>query len=320
MNKKLLFVYNPHSGKQAVSRKLSAIVDIFAADGYDVTCHPTQARLDCMETVSEQAGLYDMVVVSGGDGTLNEAVNGYMQAGCTKPMGYIPFGSTNDFSHSTGIPIQPLKAAQTVIDGEPMLCDLGCFNGRYFTYVAGFGTLAEVSYSTPQDIKNALGFSAYILEGLSALTTIESFNLSYEADERSGEGEYLLGLVTNTLHVAGFKNIVSSNVLLNDGLFEVLLVKKPKTASDLQKIASSILSRNFDNECIESFKTAKITVTAKDKPLSVDAGRRKRRRTPCLADRNSRARIKYYDKETKVIMSAKANSAAADNFLRFSPV
>lgn len=268
MNKKLLFVYNPHSGKQAVSRKLSAIVDIFAADGYDVTCHPTQARLDCMETVSEQAGLYDMVVVSGGDGTLNEAVNGYMQAGCTKPMGYIPFGSTNDFSHSTGIPIQPLKAAQTVIDGEPMLCDLGCFNGRYFTYVAGFGTLAEVSYSTPQDIKNALGFSAYILKGLSALTTIESFNLSYEADERSGEGEYLLGLVTNTLHVAGFKNIVSSNVLLNDGLFEVLLVKKPKTASDLQKIASSILSRNFDNECIESFKTAKIMVTAKDKPLS----------------------------------------------------
>lgn len=268
MNKKLLFVYNPHSGKQAVSRKLSAIVDIFAADGYDVTCHPTQARLDCMETVSEQAGLYDMVVVSGGDGTLNEAVNGYMQAGCTKPMGYIPFGSTNDFSHSTGIPIQPLKAAQTVIDGESMLCDLGCFNGRYFTYVAGFGTLAEVSYSTPQDIKNALGFSAYILEGLSALTTIESFNLSYEADERSGEGEYLLGLVTNTLHVAGFKNIVSSNVLLNDGLFEVLLVKKPKNASDLQKIASSILSRNFDNECIESFKTAKITVTAKDKPLS----------------------------------------------------
>ncbi len=268
MNKKLLFVYNPHSGKQAVSRKLSAIVDIFAADGYDVTCHPTQARLDCMETVSEQAGLYDMVVVSGGDGTLNEAVNGYMQAGCTKPMGYIPFGSTNDFSHSTGIPIQPLKAAQTVIDGESMLCDLGCFNGRYFTYVAGFGTLAEVSYSTPQDIKNALGFSAYILEGLSALTTIESFNLSYEADERSGEGEYLLGLVTNTLHVAGFKNIVSSNVLLNDGLFEVLLVKKPKNASDLQKIASSILSRNFDNECIESFKTAKITVTAKYKPLS----------------------------------------------------
>ncbi len=268
MNKKLLFVYNPHSGKQAVSRKLSAIVDIFAADGYDVTCHPTQSRLDCMETVSEQAGLYDMVVVSGGDGTLNEAVNGYMQAGCTKPMGYIPFGSTNDFSHSTGIPIQPLKAAQTVMDGEPMLCDLGCFNGRYFTYVAGFGTLAEVSYSTPQDIKNALGFSAYILEGLSALTTIESFNLSYEADERSGEGEYLLGLVTNTLHVAGFKNIVSSNVLLNDGLFEVLLVKKPKTASDLQKIASSILSRNFDNECIESFKTARITVTAKDKPLS----------------------------------------------------
>ncbi len=268
MNKKLLFVYNPYSGKQAISRRLSSIVDVFAAEGYDVTCHPTRARLDCMDTIAEQAELYDKIVISGGDGTLNEAVNGYMQAGCKKPIGYIPFGSTNDFSHSTGIPIQPLKAAQTAICGEPTDCDLGCFNGRYFTYVAGFGTLAEVSYSTPQDVKNALGFSAYILEGLSALTTMESFNLSYESAERCGEGEYLLGLVTNTLHVAGFKNILSDNVLLNDGLFEVLLLKKPKNAADLQKIISGVLSRNFDNECIECFKTAKITVTAKDKPLS----------------------------------------------------
>lgn len=267
MNRKLLFVYNPHSGKQAVSRKLSAIIDIFAASGYDVTCHPTQSRLDCMDTIAEQAHLYDKIVVSGGDGTLNEAVNGYMKAGCQTPMGYIPFGSTNDFSHSAGIPIQPLKAAETAISGTPLSCDLGSLNGRYFTYVAGFGTLAEVSYSTPQDVKNALGFSAYLLEGIAALPTIESFSLEYETEGRSGGGEYLLGLVTNTLHVAGFKNILSSNVLLNDGLFEVLLVKKPKNASDLSKIAASILNRNFDNECIECFKTSGIKVTA-DKPLS----------------------------------------------------
>lgn len=267
MNKKLLFVYNPHSGKQAVSRRLAQIVDIFTAAGYDVTCHPTQARLDCMDVVAEQARYYDRIVVSGGDGTLNEAVNGYMKAGCQNPMGYIPFGSTNDFSHSAGIPVQPLKAAQTAINGNPISCDLGSLNGRYFTYVAGFGTLAEVSYSTPQDIKNALGFSAYLLEGIAALPSIESFDLEYETEERRGGGEYLLGLVTNTLHVAGFKNILSSNVLLNDGLFEVLLVKKPKSAADLQKIAASILSRNFDNECIECFKTSEIKVTA-EKPLA----------------------------------------------------
>lgn len=158
MNKKLLFVYNPHSGKQAVSRKLSAIVDIFAAEGYDVTCHPTQARLDCMETISEQANLYDKIVVSGGDGTLNEAVNGYMQAGCKNPMGYIPLGSTNDFSHSTGIPIQPLKAAQTVIDGEPMECDLGCFNGRYFNMLQASELLRRFPTAPRRTLKTLLAF------------------------------------------------------------------------------------------------------------------------------------------------------------------
>lgn len=267
MNKKLLFIYNPNSGKQIISRKLAQIVDMFTKKGFDVTCRPTQARCDCMDTVSATCFEYDHIVVSGGDGTLNEAVNGFVKAGYDKPFGYIPCGSTNDFSHSVGIPLQTIKAAETAVSGKPFSVDLGCLNGRYFTYVAGFGTLTEVSYSTPQDIKNSLGFAAYILEGIAALPTITSFDLSFESEERSGSGEYLLGLITNTLHVAGFKNILSENVLLNDGLFEVLLVKKPKNIVDINTIAASLINRNFDNECIDCFKTAKITFTA-EKPLA----------------------------------------------------
>ncbi len=272
--KKLLFIYNPLAGTRSVPKKLAAIVDTFTKGGYDVTCHPTQFKGDCM-TVAAQACGYDLIVVSGGDGTLNEAVNGVMSScadsptGSVKPFGYIPSGSTNDFSRSVGIPASPEKAAAIIADGGSILhCDAGRLNERYFTYVAGFGTLAQVSYSTPQNAKNMLGFPAYIFEGIAALSTIESFNLSYASEERSGSGEYILGLVTNSLYVAGFPNVVE-DVSLDDGLFEVLLVKKPKNAAQLHHIASSFLKKHLDGKYTECFKTSRITFTSDcDRPLS----------------------------------------------------
>ena len=267
MNKKLLFIYNPRSGKQTVKRKLSDIVDVFTKGGYDVTCHPTQAVGDCMQTVSEMMTMHDLTVVSGGDGTLNEAVNGYMAVENKTALGYIPFGSTNDFSHSVGIPQQPEKAAQIAISGEEFECDLGCLNGRYFTYVAAFGSLAEVSYSTPQDTKNALGFGAYLLEGLATIPIMKSFDIKFETKERSGEGNYLIGLITNSSHVAGAKNTIVEGISLDDGLFEVILVKKPQNVADINKIITHLLKRELDNEYIDCFKTSAITITS-DQPLS----------------------------------------------------
>lgn len=269
MYRKLLFIYNPNSGKQLISRKLADIIKVFSDGGYEVTCHPTRSQGDCMLTVSERAKYYDMVVAAGGDGTLNEAVNGFMNKSCgySKPFGYIPCGSTNDFSHSLGIPIKPVMAAKSIVSGIPFEFDVGKLNERYFTYVAGFGTLTEVSYSTPQDSKNLLGFAAYILNGISALPTIQSFNISFESKERSGSGEYLLGLVTNTLHVAGFKSPIAADVLLNDGMFEVLLVRKPKNITDINAIAECLFNRNFDNKCIDYFKTSKISISC-DRPVS----------------------------------------------------
>lgn len=267
IRKKLLFIYNPYSGMKLIAKKLAEIVDLFTKGGYDVICHPTQSKGDCMEFIKERHAEFDLIVVSGGDGTLNEAVNGMMNGGCKNEFGYIPTGSTNDFSHSVGIPSQAVKAASAIMSGKAFECDIGRLNDRYFTYVAAFGTLAQVSYSTPQNVKNVLGFAAYILEGIAALSTIESFNLSFTSEEHSGSGEYILGLVTNSLYVGGFSSILSDSVVLNDGLFEVLLVKKPKNAAQLQAIASSVLKREFDQRYIDCFKTKKITI-ASDKPLS----------------------------------------------------
>lgn len=261
MNKKLLFVYNPHSGTQLISRRLADIVDLFTKAGFDVTCHPTQAKNDCIETVKENCLDYDLTVISGGDGTLNEAINGFMAADCKKPFGYIPAGSTNDFSHSVGIPLKVMDAARNVVEGEPYTYDIGKHNDRFFTYVAGFGAFTEVTYTTPQDVKNALGYLAYVLEAIASLPSIKKYDISYECEERKGSGSYLLGLITNTLHVAGMKNRMSDDISLDDGLFEVILVKTPKKLSDLHNLTQDILKRDFSSGALEYFKTNKLTIT-----------------------------------------------------------
>ncbi len=259
--KRLLLIYNPNSGKKTIAKKLSDIVDVFTKDGYTVTVHPTQRRLDCLETVSECCNYgYDKIVIAGGDGTLNEAVNGFMSSRYQGSFGYIPCGSTNDFSKSVGIPTRTLDAAKTAISGVPFICDLGNLNGRYFTYVAAFGTLAEVSYSTPQSAKNQLGFSAYILEGLASIPSMTSYELSYESEERSGKGDYLLGLILNTVHVGGMKIRGVDDIRLDDGKFEVLLVKNPKNTAELNHIIASVLRYDYDNEYMDSFKTSKVTI------------------------------------------------------------
>lgn len=264
MNKKLLFVYNPLSGTQTVAKKLHGIVDIFTKAGYDVTIHPTQSKGDCMALVESECKNYDRVVISGGDGTLNEAVNGMVRAGLTLPYGYIPAGSTNDFSHSVGIPLQPIKAAEVAVSGRAFPYDIGKLNDRYFTYVAAFGTLTEVSYSTPQETKNALGFLAYILEGAVALGQIRSFKLSFECKERCNEGEYLIGLITNTLHVAGMKNFLGKDISLDDGLFEVILVKKPQNIAELGDILNAVTTGKLDSSYIDYFKTEDITLRCEE--------------------------------------------------------
>ncbi|MCD7804125.1 MAG: diacylglycerol kinase family lipid kinase [Oscillospiraceae bacterium] len=262
--KRLLLVYNPNSGTKTIAKKLSDIVDTFTKGGYEVTVHPTQRRLDCLETVSENCNAgYDRIVIAGGDGTLNEAVNGFIRADYRNSFGYIPCGSTNDFSKSVGIPTRTLDAAKTAIEGVPFVCDVGSLNGRYFAYVAAFGTLAEVSYSTPQNAKNQLGFSAYILEGLASLPAMTSYKLTFESEERSGKGDYLLGLILNTVHVGGMKIRGVDDIRLDDGKFEVLLIKNPKNTAELNHIIASVMKLDFDNEYMDGFKTSKLTLKCK---------------------------------------------------------
>ena len=266
--KQMLLVINPRSGKAQIRNRLLDILDIFTKAGYQVQVHVTQRALDARDVILRDGGNKDLIVCSGGDGTLNETISGMMGLPVCPQLGYIPAGSTNDFASSLHIPRQMAEAARAAAEGQPYPIDIGNFCGdRYFVYVAGFGAFTEVSYLTPQDRKNVLGHQAYMLEGVKSLTSIKSYPMKIawkEGSEETGlEGEFIFGMVTNTISVGGFKGLVNQKVALNDGLFEVLLIRTPRTPLELSNIVSGLFIRDDQgSDLVYKFKTNALQIQA----------------------------------------------------------
>ncbi|MGN0613112.1 MAG: diacylglycerol/lipid kinase family protein [Porcipelethomonas sp.] len=263
--KKMYFIANLQSGKAKISSKLGTVIDMFTKSGYEVTVRPTQDRLDASKAAGHACeNNFDIIVCSGGDGTLNEVIHGVMQCENRLPIGYIPSGSTNDFARGMEIPTDIEAAVEGVINGEPFPCDVGRFNERYFTYIAAFGAFTEVTYQTSQHIKNILGYVAYILNGLSHLSKIKSYHMKITYDEGQIEGDYIFGMVTNSSSVAGLLSL--NEFLADDGLYEVTLIKKTNNPLDLQRIIHSLLNIDIDLDTryIKSFRTSKIKFECED--------------------------------------------------------
>ena len=265
MAKKLLFVFNPLAGKGLVKANLCDIIDVFTKQGYEVTAYPTQAPADGYEKVKCVAQEYDLIVACGGDGTLSEVVKALMKQAKKIPLGYIPAGSTNDFATSMGIPTKMTDAAAAIMNGVRFDYDIGEFNGQYYVYVAAFGAFTDVPYVTSQNLKNTLGHAAYIIEGIKRLTKITSHKMVVKHDDEVIEGNFILGLVTNTVSVGGMKNLITDGVCFDDGFFEVTLVKTPSNLMDLQKAITETLFSNLVKEkSIITFKTSKVTFASED--------------------------------------------------------
>lgn len=253
--KKLLFVFNPFSGKGLIKNKVVEIVDLFVKNGFEVTIYPTQKPGDALEQVEDHAGDYDLVVCSGGDGTLDEAVSGMMRLDGKVPIGYIPSGSTNDFACSLKIPKNMKKAAQLAVSGIPFACDIGNFNGEYFVYIAAFGLFTDVSYATSQERKNRIGHFAYIIEGIKRIPAVQPYCLKISCGDQVIEGDFVYGMVTNSVSAGGFRNITGKNVKLNDGFFEVTLIKMPKNPLEINEIIASLTNLIDNTDLIYTFKT-----------------------------------------------------------------
>lgn len=262
--KKLLFVYNPRAGKEMLKPRLSDVLDIFVKAGYEATVHPTQAYRDAYYQIKEyEVGKYDLIACSGGDGTIDEVATGMMKrremGKDVVPVGYIPAGTTNDFAKSLHIPRKPLAAADNAVKGVPFPCDIGKFNDSVFVYIAAFGIFTDVSYETDQAVKNVLGHMAYILEGAKRIFNIPSYKIKVEHDGEVIEDEFIFGMVTNSRSVGGFSNMVGKNIVFDDGLFEVTLIKTPKNPIALQEIIAALLIEQVDTKHMYTFKTKKIT-------------------------------------------------------------
>lgn len=258
--KKLLFVFNPHSGKGMIKQHLLDIVDIFTKGGYEVTVHPTQAQLDGYNYFLENAEKYDVLVCSGGDGTLNESITAIMQLGCNKPLGYIPAGTMNDFASTLSIPKDMPAAARIVVDAVmPIPVDVGSFNDRYFTYVAAFGLFTAVSYETDQQLKNSLGVIAYFIEALKAQQISQElskyYHMKIKYDDVEIEDDFIFGMIANSMSVGGFKGITGEDVWLDDGIFEGLLVRRPNSLKDLQLTINALIRHDFSAPYFYYFKS-----------------------------------------------------------------
>ena len=265
--KELLFIYNPKAGRAAIGNHLGEIIDIFTKAGYEVTVYPTQCQGDGEVKAKERCNDFSRIVVSGGDGTLDEIVTGIREAGSAIPIGYIPAGSTNDFARSLGLPRIMKKAASIAVSDKVFGCDIGRFNDRYFAYVAAFGLFTDVTYETDQRRKNVFGYAAYLAEAVKRLQSVESIPLRISYDGNILRDNFLVGMISNSDSIGGIKGIAGPDVKLDDGLFEVLLVKAPESIIDLNLIPPAILDRRIKSDCVISFKCSSLKVES-DEPIS----------------------------------------------------
>ena len=260
--KSMLFIVNPNAGQKRVKRYLSEIIAVFNRGGYRVEVCVTSGQGDAIETVKALAPGKDLVVCAGGDGTFNETINGMLLSGANVPMGYIPCGSTNDFAASLKLPTNLLQAARRIVEGTPVSFDAGLFGERYFSYVASFGAFTRASYTTPQNVKNALGHTAYVLSGIQELSQIHKEHIRLEAEGYVIEDDFIFGAISNSTSVGGVLTLDPSQVDMGDGMFEIMLVRAPRSLAELSECIKAIQSQKYNCAMITFFSANQVRIQA----------------------------------------------------------
>jgi len=260
--KKMLFIMNPFSGQKRANKFLPDILLLYSQAGFDVTVHMTTAQGSAREAVLRLGQGMDLVVCCGGDGTFNETVHGMLELGLTVPIGYIPAGSTNDFASSLKLPSNIMQAARDAIEGEPVSYDVGKFGERYFSYTASFGAFTRASYTTPQNIKNALGHTAYLLEGIQEISQIRKEHVRMELDGRVVEDDFLFGAICNSTSLGGILTLDPKRVDMADGLLEILLVRAPQNLTEISECIQAVQNQTFNCAMITFCSTQSVRVYA----------------------------------------------------------
>lgn len=291
MEQRVLLMVNPMAGRQKIRNELLYVVDTLTKAGYETIIYTTQGKDSTRDLLAEKDSQFDRVICCGGDGTFNEILSATMHWDKRPILGYIPAGTTNDFAAGLKLPSDIREAAVNIVRGTPHTVDAGLFNTSYFSYVASFGAFTETSYSTPQNFKNALGHLAYILEGIKEIPAFTSYTVCVEADGQIYKDSYIFGAVSNARSVGGILKISDSLVDLNDGVFEVMMIKMPKTLMDLSAIVTSLTSLNplkYDPSMFLFLQTKELKITFEQEMVwSLDGERvsgGKEARIACIKD------------------------------------
>lgn len=257
--KKLLLLLNPYSGQKKANRYIVNIVSLFTEAGYDCMFHVTQHSGDAKDYVSENVSEYDLVVCIGGDGTLNEVIEGLMSSKSEIPIGYIPSGSTNDFANSLGLSKNIIQAARDILNGSPQYYDLGCFNGKYFSYIASFGAFTKTSYDTSQTLKNSLGHLAYLMESIKEFP-LKPVHAKVTVNGDVYEDNYIFAAISNSTTVGGILTLDSNRVDMSDGLLEVMLIKNPENTTEFSQIAWALTTQQYECEPIKFISSESVVI------------------------------------------------------------
>ena len=291
MEQRVLLMVNPMAGRQKIRNELLYVVDTLTKAGYETIIYTTQGKDATRDLLAEKDSQFDRVICCGGDGTFNEILSATMHWDKRPILGYIPAGTTNDFAAGLKLPSDIREAAVNIVRGTPHTVDAGLFNTSYFSYVASFGAFTETSYSTPQNFKNALGHLAYILEGIKEIPAFTPYTVCVEADGQIYKDSYIFGAVSNARSVGGILKISDSLVDLNDGVFEVMMIKMPKTLMDLSAIVTSLTSLNplkYDPSMFLFLQTKELKMTFEQEMVwSLDGERvsgGKEARIACIKD------------------------------------
>ena len=258
--KKMLFVMNPYAGMRRANRYLADLLTIFGQADYEIIARMTCGTGDANRIVREKCAGVDLVVCAGGDGTFNETVSGILEAGCDVPVGYIPCGSTNDFANSLKLSTNVLQAARDIVEGTAVSYDVGKFGDRYFSYVASFGAFTKASYSTPQNIKNALGHTAYILEGIQELSQLKPSHVRIQLEDAVIEDDFLFGAISNSTSLGGILTLDPKQVDMGDGVFELLLIRAPKDLLELNECVWAVQKQKYNCAMMTFVSTRELTV------------------------------------------------------------
>ena len=261
-----VIIMNPCAGTKKANKYLTDIIYLFSQHGYFSRVYMTSKKGDGVDLAREYAKEADLLVAIGGDGTLNEVIEGVMKEGIEVPIGYIPAGSTNDFATSLKIPKNIMKAAKVIMEGSPRTLDIGAFNDKFFTYVACFGAFSRISYSTPQNTKNTFGHLAYILEGIKDIPSIRHEHMKVITDTMVFEDDYLFGAISNSTSLGGILTIDRDTVDLNDGLLELVLIKKPKNVFEMNQLILSLNGEIYDCEMISLVSTKTLEIHCETSP------------------------------------------------------